>query len=370
MDNTITCDKNYVELIKNAIHCSQHKMIRSRESFINIINSILSFGNETTQSYDPMINFVFAYCCSAFPKIAIFMVKNNMCTKESFFGYYEGSSLFKNIFLWRHDALINCFIENVEFLGEILVHSDKCKSLPLFYLHDSVSNIQMLKSILNSKHCTTETLGTVCESNNRNVLQHWISNGWDRFVKILLESEKCTTDFVVGSYSNNNRYGFVYYNNCMFKLILDSDKLPLDYFDENIFNVVNFNGINMFLDSQYSNEEIIKKYFSNIKIKKDNVCKILLSHAKFSHLAEKYNTDGTFKPVSLYEQKNVKIVMTDEVDIDTKTCVGELTNTVQQLRLENNTLQLQVELTEIENKILQLQITRFELEKQMVPLEK
>lgn len=371
MNSSITYNKAYVQLIQNAIRFSQHKMIESRESFINVINSILLFDSETnaetSRSYDNIIHFVFAHCCSNYPNIAIFMVKHNMCTKEAFFSCYDGRTPLKNIFIRNYEVLLNCFIEKLEFFDELLVQSDDQHCLPLLYLHERDSNIRMLNCVFNSKHCTTEVLGKVCESSNKNVLQCWISNNREKLVKTLLESEKCTTDFVVSSYSNNDHYGFVY-NGKMLKLMLESGKLPLDYFDEKIFNVIRCDWINTFLDSQYSNGKIIEKYFSNKTIRQVIICKIL-SHPKYSYLREIYNDDGTVKSVSVlapvsapasistHGQKNM---MEDQTDTDT----------VRQLKLENETLQLQVAQFKLENKILQLQITKCELEKQFASLEK
>lgn len=309
---TIEYDENYVELIKHILKNSQYKMIESRESFDKIIDSMILFNNEISPNADimqirnNMICLVFITCCHLYPNVAMYILQNNMCSKELFFFHDNNMTPLEITIRQNHHELLNCWMEKLEFFDELLSYSDNNDSLPLFMLRNNDNGICMFKHILNSKHCTSEILKKVCKKNNKTVFEYWCYCGNGQLIEALLKSDKCTSDVIAGS-NHENRYSFSMSNN-LFELVLNSNRLSLDYFDAEIFHLLNSSQLTIFLNSRYSNEKIIEKYFSNItdpsrKKRSSEIVFVrkILTHLKFLHLEEKYNTDGSIK--SEYIQK-------------------------------------------------------------------
>lgn len=368
----IVYNEDYTELIEHILKNSQYKMIESRESFDKIIDSIILFNNQISPNADPvqiranMICYVFEVCCNFYPDVAMYILQNNMYSKESFFRLSYNMTLLEIIIKRNHYTLLDCLIEKLDFFDELLAYSGDNKSLPLIMLHDGNNGIHMFERILNSKHCTPEILKKVCKQTNRTVFEHWCFCGNRKLIEILLKSDKCTND-VIASSNRENRYPFLMSNN-LFELVLNLGKPLPDYFDAEIFHSVNSSQLTIFLDSQYSNEEIIEKYFSNItdpsrKIRpsEGEYVRRILFHPKYSHLKEKYNTDGSIKL-----EYNQKIKMKNEAE----TRIEELVNIVEQLKLENELLQLQVTKYKLENEILQLQNADYKFKIEMALLKK
>lgn len=287
-------DNHFLVTLRNIMHYSKDKMIESRESFDKVIEFIISYKDDMT-AHD-LQELIFFMSCTFYPKVAIFMMENNMCPKEIHFTLFQSQIPLQMAIKSGHVELVEYFIENLEYFDDLLVISDFGSIPALYSITNSVSGVKILEHILKSKHCTEQTIESIFDHRyKRNVVAHY-SYVHDKLLKTLLDSEKCTAKAILVCPSD------VFRNPLTLKLVLESGKLP-DNFFENYLEIFEYptESVKVFMDSQYCNEQLVERHFGTglegytLTNKHSHVSRIL-AHPKYSHLAKKYDLDGTIKP--------------------------------------------------------------------------
>lgn len=333
--NTRTHDNNIFLSIMHIVQTSNNKITESREFFDNIIDDVMIINNDLTHEH--VKSTIFHLSCNHYPKVAIFMIKNSMCTKEMCTVTYDNYTSLHWAIRRAHIDLVKCFIDNIEYFGELLVQIPKyLVSQPILFYHkpplfsiacieNEAKGVDILRHILKSEHCTEQILKSKYYDDS-NIFGYFMERNKVNYVKTLLESEKCTYDVVCCTKSKISIAEFP----DIFKFILESEKLPIDYF-ENCMDIftVSKKSLNVFLDSPYSNVGIIENYFNNVSkqcLTNDNIqyVNIILKHPKYLHLAEKYNLNGTlklgYKKIVNYEKCIDKLLdiiegLSDEINV-------------------------------------------------------
>lgn len=341
---TLANDDHLINMLESIIHYSKDKMIESRESFDKVIEFVSSCKNDIAT--DDVRELIFHISCNLYPKIAIFMMDNNMCTKETHFTKFDGRTPLQVAIQFERVKLVEYFIENLEYFDELLVIEGD-RSLPALYLiTNSAPGIKILEHILKSKHCTVQTIENIHDHiHKRNMVAYYVETH-DKLFKTLLDSEKCTSKAILVCPT------FVFRNGPILKLVLESGKLPHDYF-ENYLEIFEYsNGpVKVFMDSQYCNEQLVEKFFAirleRLIISNRHICVTrILAHPKYLHLEKKYDLDGNIKPE--YQQQ-----------IANSTCEERIVSLQNKLELANMNIQmlnLQIEKSEIEKQLLVMKL--------------
>lgn len=348
---TIAHDQHLLNLIESIMHYSKDKMIESVESFNKVIDIIIFYKDDITTN--DLQELIFHVSCKSYPKVAIFMMENNMCSKETHFTKYNDFIPLQTAIKCEQVELVKYFVENLEYFGELLIVGDSKSRPPLWLIADNPNGILMLKLILKSEHCTVQTLKHKYEyPYGSNALSWYADITGDvnnKLFKTMFESEKCTLDVILDCPS------VVFRNAITFKMVLDSGKLPLDYF-ENYLEIFNYPNqpFYVFLNSEYCNEQLVEKYLFTLKDirvlypnKPINISRILI-HPTHAHFAEKYNSNGTIKPG--YEESKINNALEQRVI--------SLKNDVECVKLDNQILSVQVEKLELEKQLLMAQLNK------------
>lgn len=344
---TLANDDLLITMLESIIYYYKDKMIESRESFNKVIEFVISCKNDI--AFHDVQELIFHISCNLYPKIAIFMMDNNMCTKETHFTKFDGRTPLQSAIQFEHVKLVEYFIENLEYFDELLVIEGE-NSLPALYLiTNSTPGVKILEHILKSKHCTEQTIenahGLSC---GRNVVAYYAdyTNIHDGLFKTLLDSEKCTLNAILVCPT------IVFRNPLSLKMVLESGKLPDNYF-ENYLEIFKYPNepLKIFMDSQYCNDQLVEKHFGTglegytLINKQSNVSRIF-AHVKYSHFAKKYDLDGTVK--SEYRQQMIKN--------DYEERIVSLQNNLELAHVKIQMLNLQVEKSEIEKQLLVMKL--------------
>lgn len=291
----IAHDQHLLNLIESIMYYSKDKMIESIESFNKVIENITLYKDDIPTN--DLQDLIFHISCKSYPKVAIFMMENNMCSKETHFTKYDNFIPLQTAIVFEQVELVKYFSENLEYFEELLIIGDS-KSWPsLWLIANNLNGIPILELILKSEHCTVQILKHKYDYlYGYNTLSQYADVSGELF-KLMLESEKCTLDVILGNPS------VVFRNAETFKMVLDSGKLPDDYFDNylEIFDYPNW-PFDVFLNSKHCTERLVGKYLSTLKEiidlhpnKRIDISRILV-HPTYAHFAEKYNSNGTIKP--------------------------------------------------------------------------
>lgn len=324
--------------IENILECSKNEMIRSLESFNIAFEFILMVSHTNARKY--VQDIVFNISCIDYPDIAIFMIKNNLYTKETLTMLHNGTTNLHNVIRNGHLELVKCLDQYVEYFDELLMLKNDNGTYPMFCPHYSPRKNEILEYLLKSAHFTEQTL-KLRLSTGTNLLyvtyEGTPSIEQETQATLILNSEKCTRDVI---FDANGELPFGKICPTLFKLILNSKLLPDDYFlhDMGIFNRSE-RMIKLFLDSPYSNDEIIKKYLKNplLCYNKHTTINHILSHPKFLHLAK----NGV---------SNSYIETNDNLE----THINELQCTIEQMSIENEILKLTVKKLELEKETVEM----------------
>lgn len=342
---TLANDDLLIDMLESIILYSKDKMIESRESFDKVIEFVSSCKNDIATN--DVRELIFHISCNLHPKIAIFMMDNNMCTKETHFTKFDGCTPLQTAIQFERVELVEYFIENLEYFDELLVVKGE-RSLPALYLiTNSASGVKILEHILKSKHCTAQTIENIHDHiHKRNMVAYYVETH-DKLFKTLLDSEKCTANAILVCPT------FVFRNAPTLKLVLESGKLPHDHF-ENYLEIFKYPNepVKVFMDSQYCNEQLIDKHFGtglegySLINKRWNVSRIL-THCKYSYLEKKYNLDGSIKPEYRQMVKN-----------DYEERIVSLQNDLELAHVNIRMLNLQIEKNELEKQLLVMESNR------------
>lgn len=337
-------DTHTMGLVASIMYFSYQKNPVPNINLINdTIETVRKFNTEITYSH--VLNLIFAIACKNYPSVAIFIMGNKTYSKETFTTFYNDltqkhahAQTPLHIAISNENVeLVKCFVEQLEYFNELLVIENRDCFPPLYYIKNTVEGAKMLGHILESQHCTEKILKNNSPLRS-NIFQYYVDYAHHALLTKLLESEKCTADVII---CDHNAFYFVK-DITIFALVLGSGKLPLDYFFDkiDIFGYKNERR-KIFVDSPYCNDAIVEKFFayaSQSNQKSDAMCvKYILAHLKYSHLAEKYNNNGTIKH-----------------KLEIKKNADDLQYVDNSVLLENQILKCQIQKLELENKMLLL----------------
>lgn len=334
-DNVTKYEERTMCLIRAILGCSEKPMVESLDNFNRILESIITYDNTFTNDY--VRDMIFFVGCLLYPSVAIFMLENGLYTKQTLTTFYLH-------FTPLHEAVKNCFIlliehfGRIEYFGELLILGNAKTRPPIFFLSNSKLPME---TILKSEYCTEETLKT--QNNKSNVFNFYSECNYHNIVIALVESTKCTTECIVTSHKTHLYNNIM--NQCCFQHILESNKLPIDFFvghSGNFFGEVD--NINLFLDSQYCTISIVENFINDCPFKSCNPNQYkksldaILIHPKYKHLNEKYDKNGSIK--NDFEQNVLIDVINERFD--------EMNNIIKTLQYEIRILGLKIDKMELE----------------------
>lgn len=333
-------EERTINLVCSILEFADKNWIESFHNYYLILESLMTYDETFTKDY--LRDIMFFVSCSLFPNIADFMLECCLYTKQTLTTFYSDkvSTPLEQAIRKNHVQLVERFAQ-IGYFGKLLVLCSPNADPPIFLIQ--AENHQMMKIILESKYCTKKTLKT--QNGTYTVFGHYLRYDMQFIVRELLKSEKCTTEHIISS--NQNDLNNIMCKNC-FELILESNKLPMDFF---VNNPPTFYGleanINSFLNSQYCTVDIVEKFINESCLKVKNVdaynsaLEYILSHPKYSHLKEKYNMDGSVK--NEFKQKdelNAINVINERFE--------EMSNIIKSLQCEIQILGLRIDKMELE----------------------
>lgn len=339
-----TYELKAVQLVRATLCYSANQIVKSVDVFNQFTRSLLSYSETFTTGY--MRDIIFCVSCASFPEVAIFMLDHGLYTQQTLKTIYKGLNSYpleeiiynNNILLMKRFSKLDSF-EKLLFIGK------QGFEPPLF---STVKNSPMLKCVLESEYCTEGTLKI--RHGTHNVFGFVCKYGCYDAVKRLLESEKCTINVIMESYIGDPSANTM--SSSCFEPLLKSNKLPNDFFvGRQKFDCSLYNST-LFVNSPYCNVEMVEDFINNCYYKGTNIkhylntLKIIFAHEKYSHLTEKYNSDGSVK--SNWEQKN---------EMYTKEYFEEVKDTIEALQCEIQILNLTIGKMELEREMNNLKQT-------------
>lgn len=337
-------DEHTISLVWNNVCSFSKNPNESIEIFLE--NTIMMVTRLDNLSQESASNLIFYVACCTCANIAIYMFNNNMYTKKTFTTFYNNLTPLHNAIIGKNIELIKCFAENLEYFNELLFLKKENYTISFFTISNNEKGSDILECMTNSTYTSEETFKHCPYSlENNNIFHLFVMSSEYHLAIRLLKSEKCTYDVI----KNKNKFYFMKHP-VMFIPILESGKLPLDFFKNStcVF-YSNDQNINAFINSKYCNDQIVEAYLANaLKCKNTPYARfvpVLLTHFKYLHLSKKYNID-----YFINSENKQKVVV--------ERCVSNLLDENEELKQENEKLKIENELLEKNNQILK---ARYEL---------